>query len=162
MLAHLKVWNIVSEMSEPCNIFEDDEIINNDYLDLRSSALNELVEKNISYDFINLNPLRPAGDGYSKNFYKISKSQSNGKNGIFYNVWASNYIITPKFAKILIDLYTNHPKFKDTFNTLIFDKLLSVVLHINSDKFNFFVMNKSNKISTHDEKFSLRQKINRT
>jgi GR25 family glycosyltransferase involved in LPS biosynthesis len=151
MLSKLKAWEWVSLQSEYCNIFEDDEIIPKDYLFKRYELLQEIKP---NYDFIFLNVLRPCGDPYSDNFLKIKNC--NRKK----NAWNSNYIITPKFAKVLLTIFENHVNFKKMFYKSTSDKLLSEILSGNSHKHNFFTVNKSNLITKHYEGCSIRKNNN--
>lgn len=157
MLAHIEALKYVSNSNDTYNIFEDDEIIPKNYISLRENILSEITDV---YDFVNLNPLRPKGSHYSDHFYKVSANISNIYERKCCNVWLSNYIATPSFAKLLLDLIITNSKFCKSFNSLIADWLISKILHKQSDTHNIYVLKNSNLISTHNETNSIRSKNN--
>jgi GR25 family glycosyltransferase involved in LPS biosynthesis len=155
MLSKFFAWEWVSSKDEPCNIIEDDELIPEEYALKRSELLKEIKH---DYDFIFLNVLRPCGEKYSKNFLKISKNKCNYAKCC--NVWNCNYIITPKFASILLNAVKEHKLFKYVFKKIASDKVVSSVLTDLSSSYNFFTIAESNFLTKHFDEQSLRKHNN--
>lgn len=155
MLSKIAAWEWVVSKNETCNLIEDDESIPEDYLVKRNELLKELDK---GYEFILLNVFRPCGELYSKNFLKITKNLC--KYDKYPNVWNSNYIITPKFATVLLDSFKNHIFFKYIFNKIASDKVVSKILTDLSGEYNFFTIRESNLLTKHFEGKSLRKENN--
>jgi hypothetical protein len=155
MLAKLKCWDLVATGEEPCNIFEDDEVVPPDYIAKRASVLDEAGE----YDFVFLNALRPAGNEHSGSLLRVSSSLPNREPVRNYscNVWNSNYVITPGFSRTLAELLLAHGRLSDVFAGSTSDWIISDILHKCSDNRRIFVVRESDLISVHDEQISIRR-----
>jgi GR25 family glycosyltransferase involved in LPS biosynthesis len=158
MLAKLKAWELAGSGSEPCNIFEDDEVIPADYLKIRDQVISEAH----GYEFIFLNVLRPTGDPHSKNLLKLSPILPNREptRNFTCNVWNSNYVITPQFGNELSSLLRSHKRLRDVFAGSTSDWIISDILHENSATKNIYAVRSSNLISMHDERESIRRSRN--
>jgi hypothetical protein len=160
MLAKLKAWDFVSQLEEPCNLFEEDEIIPPDYEEKRSRIIEEI---GFDYDFVFLNVLRPVGEPHSENVLKISKHIHNREPVRNYccNVWNSNYLVSPSFARILGKALRSHKKLWTVFHNSTSDWIISEILRDLSGDYKIFTVKKSNMISEHNEKLSIRRMMNK-
>lgn len=143
-MAHLSLWK---HIYNNCNekyflIFEDDEIIHDNYLNKLNDILNEI--KN-DFDFLNLNTLRTDGELVNEYVYKIQKKALIGFK--LPNIWMSSYIINKKFANTLINIM--NPEFAD-FDFIQFDVALVRKLYDVADKYNLYAC-PTNIISDHVE-----------
>lgn len=158
MLAKLKAWELVASFDEPCNIFEDDEVIPKDYLAKRDAVLGEAQD----YDFVFLNALRPSGVVHSEQLLRVSKVVPNREPEKNYcrNVWNSNYAISPRFAREMSSLLILDIRLGDVFWRSTSDWVISEILHEISPKRKIFTVKESDLISRHDETVSIRKSKN--
>jgi len=152
-MAHSSLWKHIYNLN--CNekyflIFEDDEVIHDNYVDKLNGILNEIE---YDFDFLNLNTLRTDGELIGEYVYKIQKKTLTG--GKLPNVWTSSYIINKKFTNTLINII--NPEFAD-FDFAQFDVALVKKLYSVADKYNLYVC-PTNIISTHVEDRSKSAKI---
>lgn len=170
-IGHIKALEIASELDIPSNIFEDDEILHDNYVEKRNKLLLELQD----WDFINLNTLRPTGNNYSSSFKKICKTHKKYNHNYFVNnIWLSNYCITPSFAKICLDMivFDRNPiiwkrgsakTLADICNCFaqdVYDQFFILSISNIANKYNLYVTKQQNQISHHSEIDSIRKKYN--
>jgi len=130
------------------NIFQDDEIVYEDYAQQRDSILSALPD---SWQYVNLNPLRPFGrrvHGTGLNRMRVGTDWRN-------NVWLSNVAFSPMGA-------VNFLKMGKGFDRgQYFDKSLMQVLY--RDAFMCSVsygLRSTNALSMHCETTSTKEKVN--
>lgn len=174
-IGHLRALEIASELDTPSNIFEDDEILYNNYIDKRNKLLSGLE----NWDYVNLNTHRPFGYNYNKFFKKMNKELLRYEpiRGWVNNIWLSNYCITPTFAKICLDMMVKNREqilwkrgkgdrvtianICNCFSQDVYDQFFVLSISDIADKYNFYVTKNKNMISYHSEEdASIRQKYN--
>lgn len=173
-IGHLRALEKVIQLNENCNIFEDDEILHNNYIEKRTELLLEINKIDKNWSYINLNALRATGIKVSENFLQIQKDHRKHcrNTGYVNNIWMSNFCITPTFAKVLYDKIINKSIFwkedkvrkrnlQNCFHKHVYDQFAVLHMHSISNQYNLYVCDKKNKISTHDEGLSIRLKNNR-
>ena len=152
-MAHLSLWKHILSLN--CEkkyflIFEDDEVIHNDYISKLNNILNEIGD---DFDFLNLNTLRTDGKLINKHVYKIQKrSLINGK---LPNCWASSYIINKEFISKAINII--NPEFTN-YDFIQFDHDFIRKLYPIADKYNLYVC-PQDIISDHIEIISKSAKV---
>ncbi len=149
-MAHLTLWEKVSKLEDDtllCNVFEDDELLKENYLQNLNAELEKIDE---DIDFFNLNVIRPLGKEIAPDVLKISDKKFGKK---FPNIWLSNYIITPKGARKILSLLSENMK---SLN-VNFDRTFVKIIHEECECLNCFVMKPQDKLSIHDEDVSSNQ-----
>jgi len=152
-MAHLSLWKHIHSLN--CTekyflIFEDDEVIHDNYINKLNKILNEIED---DLDFLNLNTLRTDGELINEYVYKIQKKTLTG--GKLPNIWMSSYIINKKFTNTLINII--NPEFAD-FDFVQFDVYLVRKLYSIADKYNLYVC-PTDIISNHVEDRSKSAKV---
>ena len=153
-LAHLTLWEKISNINDDIlvNVFEDDEIIKENYEQNITFEINRL---GVSFDFFNLSVIRPMGIEVQPGILKI-----NDKNIWFKdpNIWLSNYLITPKGARKILSCFSNevHNINKN------FDRVIVKILHKHCDIIDSYVLESREKYSLHYEKESSKKDINQS
>mmetsp|Transcript_83336 Transcript_83336/g.147594 ORF Transcript_83336/g.147594 Transcript_83336/m.147594 type:complete len:287 (-) Transcript_83336:144-1004(-) len=101
-LTHMRLLQEIVNRSLPAaNIFEDDEVVPNNYYSERSKILASLPE---TAEFVNLNALRAEGDPVDGADGRILKMQPGPCRSPMYNVWLSNYYVTAAGARKVLKL----------------------------------------------------------
>lgn len=99
-LAHMKLLHLIISRNIPAaNIFEDDEVVFNNYKTDRRQVLASLPG---DAEFVNLNPLRPRGDpvpGADPRLLKMNPGIPR-----WSSVWLSNYFVSLEGAQKLLGL----------------------------------------------------------
>lgn len=146
-LAHLNAIKFTAGAKEHVNIFEDDELLHDNYIPKRN-----LLLKNINnFHYVNLTTKRPHGISINDYFLKIVKDQKTSL--YFNNVRGSNYILSPSFAKVWLD-YLNSNNGSKWINKLFgeisgYDHFKSHITSSYSDKYRGYILKQKYEISTH-------------
>lgn len=152
-MAHLSLWEKISLLKDDyciCNVFEDDELLKENYF---SNIKEELQSLNEPIDFFNLNVIRPMGKEIAPGILKVADKEFGKK---VPNIWLSNYIITPVGARKIIKLIT-----KEVTNLNInFDRTFVKIIHKHCDDLNSFILKEQDKHSIHDEDDSSKKEMN--
>lgn len=99
-LAHMKLLqNLSASGVAAANIFEDDEVVHDDYKEKRSQVLATLPA---DAEFVNMNPLRPAGEMILSKEWQIHHLHPGLPANS--NVWLSNYYVSSAGARRLLNL----------------------------------------------------------
>lgn len=154
-MAHLLLWEKIAKLDNDyllCNVFEDDEIIKEDYL---LSIKTDIDKIHKPIDFFNLNVIRPMGTEIAPDILKVSDKKIGKKAP---NIWLSNYIITPIGARKIIELVSKEVK---SLNCN-FDRTFVKLIHKHCESINSFVIEPRNKHSIHDEVESSKKEMNRS
>lgn len=152
-LAHLTAWKRVAQMDDDnllCNIFEDDEVLRDNY---KENVMAEVNKIKGPIDFFNLNVIRPQGSEVVPGILKIDGDISGKK---IPNIWLSNYIITPIGARKILALIS-----KEVTNLNInFDRTFVKLIHKHCKTINSYILKEQDKHSIHDEDESSKKEMN--
>jgi len=151
-LAHLTLWQKISTMNNDLliNVFEDDEVIKENYEENINKELNKI---NYSFDFFNLSVIRPMGLEVQPGILKINSKNIGSSDP---NIWLSNYIITPEGARKILSFFSYEVK---NINKN-FDRVIVRILHKHCDAIQSYVLEAREKYSFHYEKESSKKDIN--
>ena len=151
-LAHLTLWEKISKIEKEIfvNVFEDDEVIKENY---EENIMKELSKINGPFDFFNLSVIRPMGFEAHPGILKIN-DKNIGSNDP--NIWLSNYIITPCGARKILSFFRNEVK---NINKN-FDRIIVKILHKHCNEIQSYVLEAREKYSLHYEKESSKKDIN--
>lgn len=101
-LAHMRLLQEIVNRSIPAaNIFEDDEVVPNNYYSQRGKILASLPP---AAEFVNFNALRAEGDTVDGADTRVLKMKPGPTRHPMYNVWLSNYYVTAAGARKVLKL----------------------------------------------------------
>ena len=151
-MAHLTLWENIAHRNDEYYyiVFEDDEIIRENYKD---NILSELKKVKEEFDFFNLNVMRPLGTEIYSGILKVTHKKYGKKTP---NIWLSNYIITSRGARKILSYLKKDIK---SLNRN-FDSLFVHVLHKYCNEINTLILKDREKYSIHDEAISVKKDIN--
>lgn len=152
-MAHLTAWEKVAAFEDDnllCNIFEDDEILKEDYY---QNIISEIEKIDEPIDFFNLNVIRPQGSEIAPGILKIT-GEIVGKK--VPNIWLSNYIITPAGARKILNFIASEV----TNLNINFDRTFVKLIHKHCNTINSYILKEQDKYSIHDEDESSKKEMN--